>query len=83
MVNATLNVQAFPNPSSSEFTLNVSGNNTDKVSIIVTDILGRRYQQMEGTANQQFKLGRKLKEGVYIIQVTQGDKVQTIKVVKE
>jgi hypothetical protein len=83
ITNSILKIKAYPSPSSTEFTLDVAGNNKDKVFIIVTDILGRRYQQMEGMANQQYKLGRKLKTGVYMVQVTQGDKVQTIQIVKE
>jgi hypothetical protein len=83
ILNSTLKIRAYPSPSSSEFTLDIAGNNKDKVSIIVTDLLGRRYQQLEGMANQQFKLGRKLNPGVYIVQVSQGDKVETIKIVKE
>lgn len=82
LTNSILKITVYPSPSSSEFTLDVAGNNKDKVSIIVTDLLGRRLQQMEGMANQQFKLGRKLNPGVYLVQVSQGDKVQTIKIVK-
>jgi len=83
LINSLLSVQAYPNPSSSQFTLDVAGNNKEKVSIIVTDLLGRMHQQIQGSANQTFKLGSKLKPGVYIVQVSQGDKVQTVRIVKE
>jgi hypothetical protein len=83
LVNSLLSVQAYPNPSSSQFTLDVAGSSKEKVSIIVTDLLGRMQQRIEGTANQTFKLGSRLKAGVYMVQVIQGDKAQTIKIVKE
>lgn len=84
-LNSSLRVQVYPNPSasSSDFTLNVQGNSTDKVSIIVTDVLGRRHLQVQGNANQQYKLGSSLKPGIYIVQVIQGANIQTIKIVKE
>lgn len=83
MLNSPLNIQAFPNPFASEFTLNVKGNTIDRVTLTVTDIFGRRVSQSEGYANQQFKLGSNLKNGIYIVQVTQGSNIQTIKIVKE
>jgi len=84
-LNASLSIQAYPNPSapSSDFTLDVHGNNTDQVLIFVTDILGRRCYQAQGNANQQYKLGSNLRPGIYFVQVLQGDSVQTIKIVKE
>lgn len=82
-LNYGLSVQTYPNPFASEFTLDVRGNNNDKVSLIVTDVLGRRWYQAEGNANQQYKLGSKLRPGIYFVQVMQGNNVQTIKIVKE
>ncbi|HET7115027.1 MAG TPA: T9SS type A sorting domain-containing protein [Hanamia sp.] len=81
--NSSLSIQAFPNPFGYEFTLNVQGNNQDRVYITITDVLGRRLYQAEGNANQQYKLGNNLGRGIYIAQVMQGNNVQTIKIVKE
>jgi hypothetical protein len=83
LINSLLSVQAYPNPSTSQFTLDVAGNSKEKVSIIVTDLLGRTQQKMEGSANQTYKVGGSLKPGAYIVQVNQGDKVETVKIVKE
>lgn len=84
-LSTSLSIQAYPNPSapSSDFTLDVHGNSTDRVMIFVTDILGRRCYQAQGNANQQYKLGNNFKSGIYFVQVLQGDNVQTIKIVKE
>jgi hypothetical protein len=83
LINSLLSVQAYPNPSSSQFTLDVAGSSKEKVSIIVTDLLGRMHQQLQGSANQTYKVGSKLAAGVYIVQVSQGDKVETVRIVKE
>jgi hypothetical protein len=83
LLNSSLAIQTYPNPFASDFTLNVNGNTQDKVSIVVTDITGRRIYQAHGNANTQYKLGRELAQGIYILQVMQGNEIQTIKIVKE
>lgn len=83
MLNSSLIINSYPNPFASGFTLDVKGNSQDKILITVTDVLGRRMYQEEGSANQQYKIGSNLKNGFYIVQVTQGSNIQTIKVVKE
>ena len=82
-LNASLSIKSYPNPFGSEFILDVKGNNSDKISLIVTDVLGRRWYQAEGGANQQYKLGGTLRPGIYFVQVMQGNNIQTIKIVKE
>ena len=82
-LNFALSAQAYPNPFASEFTLDVKGNAQEKVSIVVTDILGRRISQAKGNANMQYKFGSDLKHGIYIVQVMQGNNIETIKIVKE
>jgi hypothetical protein len=82
-VNDGLNIQAFPNPTTSEFTLMLSGYTNDKVLISVTDIAGREVYRTEGTGRQQYKFGTNLKQGMYLVQVLQGGKKQSVKVVKE
>ncbi len=76
-------VQAYPNPSSSEFTLALKGNADDKVSIIVTDLFGRKVYAAEGTGLKQYKFGNNLVAGIYVVQVAQGNNIQSLKIVKE
>jgi hypothetical protein len=83
VINSVLNVSAYPNPFGSEFTLEVKGNNKAKIDIVVSDVLGRIIETRSGNANQQYELGGKLRQGVYIVRVTQKNAVQTIKIVKE
>ena len=77
-------VKAFPNPSVDEFTLDLKGfNMKEKVSITVTDLLGRKVYQTEGIGNMQYKIGKRLFAGMYNVMIVQGDKKFAIKVVKE
>lgn len=77
-------VKAFPNPSVNEFTLDLKGfNMKEKVSITVTDLLGRKVYQTEGIGNMQYKIGKRFFAGMYNVMIVQGDKKFAIKVVKE
>ena len=81
--NNILKIKAYPNPTATEFTLQLEGFSNGKVSITVTDVMGTKVYQTEGTGTQQYKFGNKFKTGIYNVQVVQGDKKQSIKLVKE
>lgn len=74
---------AYPNPSASEFTLQLLGYRAGKVSITVTDVMGRKLFIAEGDSHQQYRFGGNFKSGIYNVQVTQGDSKKTILVVKQ
>jgi hypothetical protein len=81
---AVLSVQAYPNPSQSDFTLVLQGyDSKEKVSITVTDLLGRKVFQTEGTGKMQYKLGNNFMTGMYNVQVIQGNDKKSLKLVKE
>ena len=80
--NSTISVKAYPNPTTSEFTLKLEGLSNDKVSVIVTDIMGRKVLSAE-TSNKLYTFGNTLKAGIYTVQVVQGDQKQSIKLIKE
>ncbi|MEO6491121.1 MAG: T9SS type A sorting domain-containing protein, partial [Ferruginibacter sp.] len=74
-------ISAYPNPSSTEFTLMLENASNAKVSINVTDVLGVKVYEASG--NRTFKFGKEFKAGMYIVNVIQGTAKQSIKVVKE
>ena len=82
-VNNILKVQAYPNPTSTEFILQLEGFGNDKVNIIVTDIMGRVVFHIEGSGKQQYRFGDKFIAGIYLVQVVQGGQKQSIKLIKE
>lgn len=81
--NQILSVLAYPNPTSTEFTLQMMNSSKEKISIIITDIMGRKLQQVELNGKQQFRFGSDLQTGLYHVQVIQGNQKQSIKVIKE
>jgi hypothetical protein len=79
-----LTVQAYPNPSNTEFILMLQGyDSKEKVFITVTDLLGRKVFQTDGSGKMQYKFGNNFMPGMYNIQVIQGDEKRSLKLVKE
>ena len=80
----SLKVQAYPNPSADEFTLVLNGYSmTEKVSIVISDVMGRKVYQAEGTGKQQYRFGKSFFAGLYTVQVIQGMDKKSLKLVKE
>ena len=82
VVNDTLNITSYPNPTHSEFALYVNGGTAEKVDISVFSIEGKIVYKTQGPSNKRYPFGREFSPGMYIIQVIQGKTMQTLKVVK-
>jgi hypothetical protein len=74
-----MNVQVYPNPTTSAFTVLVKGNAT-ATNIKVKDIQGRVVKTINTTGTTT--IGNELNSGVYFIEVRNGNEVKTIRVVK-
>ena len=83
LINDITSVIAYPNPSATEFILVLTGDRKEKALISVMDILGRKLYETNATAKQQTRFGNDLKPGIYILQILQGGKKQSIKLTKE
>lgn len=75
-------LNAWPNPTNHEFTLEIEDGGDESTVITVFDILGSKVLQMENTGGGFIRLGEELNEGVYFINVRQGQKSNTIKMIK-
>ena len=89
MANTSMEVgkQAFdvslsPNPSSNQFTLVAHSSNTQPVSIRVVDAVGRKVYEANGNAEQAFRFGNSFANGLYMIEVRQGDEMKIMKAFK-
>jgi uncharacterized delta-60 repeat protein len=78
-------VKALPNPFSSSFTLQLNNNNSkERISVRVMDISGRLVEARDGVAsNTVIELGTTYRPGTYLVQVQQGTKRTTLKLVKQ
>ena len=79
-----LSIAAFPNPSQNYFTLNTRSSSDQPIAVTITDITGRLVQRiLNMPANQDLHFGNKLPPGVYFLAVTQKDKRERLKFVKQ
>ncbi|MFV8270088.1 HYR domain-containing protein, partial [Flavobacterium sp. GT2N3] len=77
------NVIAYPNPSNQYFNVEMKGGSTEKVDIMVYDVLGRTIKHIDTSNGQEIKFGDELSAGVYIAIIKQGDKQKTVKLIKQ
>src|SRR5687768_3640369 len=82
IIAGKLRVNIFPNPTFDQFTLAIESGSKESVQILITDILGRRVYQTGGRTNQTYAFGKDLGRGVYVVQVKQGNDIQTFKLIK-
>ena len=84
-VISKLEVTAFPNPIKEELNLFLSTEETEKVNVVITNILGRVVYNEKITSNSNFKIENiDLLSGIYLLTVTTTNgNTKTIRVVKE
>lgn len=81
--HGSLTVKAFPNPTPGRFIILTLSRSSQPLTITVTDNAGRIAEKRNNVpANGLFYLGNKYKAGIYFLEVKQGDKKQTIKLIK-
>jgi ELWxxDGT repeat protein len=79
----TFFVNVAPNPSTGNFRLKIQSSGFEKLGIRITDIAGRLVKVMVlGGGNQNILLGNELKQGIYLVEVRQGKKRETLKLIK-
>ncbi len=84
-LNASENeVNLYPNPFKNTFTIDVSKLDSDRVTVSVYDILGKKLTHRNYSKNPgKITLGEQIKEsGNYFIKIQTNTKVQTVRVVR-
>ncbi len=74
---------AYPNPSSSQFTLLVEGDKNEKVEVLVYDMLARLVKRIEKTDGQPILFGEELPSGEYLTIVKQGENMKAVNLIKQ
>ncbi|MFT3911080.1 MAG: T9SS type A sorting domain-containing protein [Ferruginibacter sp.] len=78
----TMEVKIFPNPTVSDFKLQVLTSGTEEITVRVLDNMGRLYKNFKVMPYQTIALGAELKPGSYLVEVRQGKTVKTTKVIR-
>ena len=73
----------FPNPFTNNFTLDITTTSEEKVSVMVYDMIGKLLDRVEVNATDNaLELGANYPAGVYNVIVSQGEKVESVRMVK-
>jgi hypothetical protein len=76
-------VSLYPNPSAAAFKLLINApTNKSKAIVKVIDIQGRLMKSFQANTNQVISIGNELKPGVYMVEVSIGDAVKTVRAVR-
>jgi hypothetical protein len=83
-VESELTVLVAPNPSKSQFNLNIVGARDQEVSIKITDSYGRVIETRKGMfANSVIQLSKLQQAGMYFAEVVQGESRKVVKLLKQ
>jgi uncharacterized 2Fe-2S/4Fe-4S cluster protein (DUF4445 family) len=77
-----MQVNVYPNPSTSAFQMFVKTSSTSKIAMRVLDIQGRLIKTISFNSDETIAFGNDLKSGVYIVELREGKVVKTVRVVK-
>lgn len=76
-------IKVYPNPSSYEFALLAESGSMLQVHVRVMDVSGKVISAISGNPGQLLYFGQKLKPGLYIVEVMQGNRREIVKVIKK
>jgi hypothetical protein len=79
---STMEVYIYPNPTTSQFNVQVKSSSTEEAVVRVLDFTGRFIKAVKVSSNTNVNIGSDLKAGAYMIEVRQGKEVKVVKVVK-
>jgi len=79
----TLAINAYPNPFNDGLRVKIESNTYESADLTITDLTGRKLEtKLNQPVGQEIVIGQKLAPGVYMVQVTNGNQSQQIKVTK-
>jgi hypothetical protein len=81
----SMNLKAFPNPTSSSFTVLAESNDVkQKIEVRVMDLYGRTVEIRPNiVSGQTLRLGDQYRPGVYFIEMIQGNNRRQLKLIKQ
>jgi hypothetical protein len=78
----SMNVNVFPNPTTSNFNVQVITAGNENIKVRVLDIQGRQIKSITINPYETITIGAELKAGSYIIEVRQGKNIKTTRILK-
>jgi type IX secretion system substrate protein len=81
-VGSFTDVQIYPNPTNNQFTVEIDGNHSSSVQLVLMDISGKVMQQLTTTTNKTVLNLQELPRGVYFLEVLSNSQKVTKKIIK-
>jgi peroxiredoxin family protein len=81
-IATSMEVKVYPNPTTSQFNVQVKSSGTEEAVVRVLDVTGRFIKNVIISSNSNVNVGSDLKAGAYMLEVRQGKEVKIIRVVK-
>jgi hypothetical protein len=81
-IATSMEVSVYPNPTTSQFNVQLKSTGTEEAVVRVLDVTGRFIKSVKMSSNSNVNLGSDLKAGAYMLEVRQGKEVKTVKVMK-
>jgi len=78
----SMEVKVYPNPTTTQFNVQVKSSGTEESVVRVLDLTGRFIKRVKVSSNSSVNLGSDLKAGAYMLEVRQGKEVKMIRVMK-
>jgi hypothetical protein len=78
----SMEVKVYPNPTTTQFNVQVKSSGTEEAVVRVLDVTGRFIKSVKVSSNSNVNLGADLKAGAYMLEVRQGKEVKTVRVMK-
>jgi autotransporter-associated beta strand protein len=78
----SLELNVFPNPTVSDFKLQVITVDKEVIRIRILDMQGREFKQLRLQPHETVSLGNELKAGAYMVEAIQGKERKMVKLVK-
>jgi hypothetical protein len=82
VVTDEFSIVAYPNPSLSEFTLDIQSSNKGESGLEVYDVAGR-FMENRQVKLRTIQIGANYPSGTYILKVSQGENIKTLTVIKK
>ncbi len=77
-------VNIFPNPTSSHFTIKFNSDFDSEIVLVLRDLAGREIQKFENlTSDPEFEFGSNLPMGVYLAEISNGDERKIFRLIKQ
>lgn len=77
-----IELQVYPNPTSTSFGLLVKAATAEKATIVIYNSDGKRMEQLQVTPNRLITVGERYRTGTYLFEVLQGENRTTVKGIK-